>query len=201
MGLHVSWVGMVASMSRIRIELWTPDGYPFRQQAENALSDIERMRDRDGRWPSVYVFVTSRPSLADIESSGSACTDTLRHREAVCPKCKGRWPVFAPAASIGDASPGTCSTCPTNRTIVGSGPARKPLPYGREAVERAIKHCKFWRQPSARDACCDVWRVRQAQMTGARSTPAASWLPLDIRSDTPAELRELLRGMPPRAER
>ena len=196
--------------NRKRIRLWTPDGYPYRAQAENALADIERMHERDGRWPSVYVFVTGWPSLADLALDGAVFTDTLHHREAVCPKCKDRWLVFAPTEYIGEASPGVCSTCPTKRTIVGSGPARKPLPYEtdaerREAVERALKCCEAaLPTPSllgaSRTPAGASWKAWATRPMLQRDAQPAGWLPAELRYMDTGQLRELLRGMPPRAE-
>jgi len=85
------------------------------------------------------------------------------------------------------------------RTVVGSGPARKPLAYGREAIERAIRHCEFWRCNTANLASEHAWR----RLAGAGRIPympwtGEDWWPGQITHTTVAKLRELLRGMPPR---
>lgn len=95
----------------------------------------------------------------------------------------------------------------SRRTIVGSGPARKPLPYGREAVERALACCKFWRTSQSAAVAGGIARV--SRRIGWSITPEASWLPDEVvgvglvrlRDLSVRQLRELLRGLPPRAER
>ena len=75
----------------------------------------------------------------------------------------------------------------SRRTVVGSGPARNPLPFvtdaeKHEAIERAIKHYRFWQSATPE--------------TSVRAP--ADWLPDELGGLDLAELRELLRGMPPR---
>jgi hypothetical protein len=79
----------------------------------------------------------------------------------------------------------------TARTIVGSGPCRRPLPLGREAVERAIRLCRFWKQPRPRDASVHAIRPQWA-VEGGNS----DWLPRELIRDTVEQLRERLRGYP-----
>ena len=89
------------------------------------------------------------------------------------------------------------------RTIVGSGPARKPLPFGtaaekREAIERAIKHCEFWRSATPFDASTNAW---SSLGMPSSDIPTAEWLPDEVVDASLVRLRELLQDMPPRAER
>lgn len=78
---------------------------------------------------------------------------------------------------------------------VGSGYARKPLPYGtdaekREAIKRAIKHHEFWGER---------WAVLMPP--GCKHPPkpkgspiaACPWLPLEVCYPSLPALRELLR--------
>ena len=92
-------------------------------------------------------------------------------------------------------------------TVVGSGPARKPLPYGtdaerREAIERAIRCCTFLGGNTPRLATAVASR-RRAVAAGIKYMPwnGLDWFPAQLTNVTVAELRELLRGMSPRAER
>ena len=88
------------------------------------------------------------------------------------------------------------------RTIVGSGPARKPLPYGREAVERAIKHCEFWGTNRPDHASGSAWgNVCLFDDMHGHPGRSPSWLPARLQGQTVYALAELRRGMPPRAER
>lgn len=89
--------------------------------------------------------------------------------------------------------------------IVGSGPARKPLPYGtnaekREAIERAIRLIERWGGggSDAIEATLFAWESQPRPEFGAYP---AGWLPRELRQVAMHGLRELLRGMPPRAER
>lgn len=82
----------------------------------------------------------------------------------------------------------------TLRTIVGSGPSRRPLPMGREAVERAIHMCEFWRaqHPARAGGIAAHARGLDGDVGGL----ALDWLPVELAYETRAELRERLRGMP-----
>jgi hypothetical protein len=87
----------------------------------------------------------------------------------------------------------------TARTIVGSGPRRRPLPLGREAVERALRLCKFWPFTGCPfDASCRAFEARACKPSSPfmQDVTAASWLPSDLRRLTPEQLRERLRGYP-----
>jgi hypothetical protein len=81
----------------------------------------------------------------------------------------------------------------TARTIVGSGPRRRPLPLGREAVERALRTCKFWQ--------CDMpirAAIRAERVSGQRDGTGmpSQWLPGFLDMLTVKQLRERLRGYP-----
>jgi len=45
---------------------------------------------------------------------------------------------------------------------------------GHEAVERAIRLCRFWRRPTPAESCCRAWRDNQGYMSDT-----ANWLPED----------------------
>jgi hypothetical protein len=90
----------------------------------------------------------------------------------------------------------------TARTIVGSGPRRRPLPLGREAVERALKVCRFWppdarmtsaRGDTPRDALERAFRLSPDAVAADETKP---WLPSDVLDNSPEQLRERLRGYP-----
>ena len=90
-------------------------------------------------------------------------------------------------------------------TIVGSGPVRKPLPYGQEAVERAIRMCEFWSADDPQHASSEAWERRRAPHRGlslrdslCTEDPLPSWLPYELRVVSLKRLRGLLRGMQPR---
>lgn len=78
------------------------------------------------------------------------------------------------------------------RTIVGSGPARRPLPMGREAVERALRLCTAWRGENPSNAAYG------AELNGHHNGNGhpSDWLPEEISRESVDQLRERLRGMP-----
>jgi hypothetical protein len=75
----------------------------------------------------------------------------------------------------------------TARTLIGSGPHRRSLPPGREAVERAIRMSKFWGAGTLAADCPTTYSTRV--LLGA-------WLPAELRGETVEQLRERLRGYP-----
>ena len=84
-------------------------------------------------------------------------------------------------------------------TIVGSGPARKPLPYWtdaekREAVERAICCCERWDAESLSFAS-DKAIATRAESSGFPLPPFV-WWPSEIQDTTLPKLREMLRALP-----
>jgi hypothetical protein len=89
----------------------------------------------------------------------------------------------------------------TARTIVGSGPRRRPLPLGREAVERAIRHCEW---SSGHDTAMSSGRLYGARLDALRennggtlrASPPCQWLPFQLRYENVEQLRERLRGYP-----
>jgi hypothetical protein len=76
------------------------------------------------------------------------------------------------------------------RTIVGSGPARRPLPLGREAVERALRLCEHWPPALARGQETPTGAAMRAYhlMRSSGVDEVVSW--------PPREVRERLRGYP-----
>jgi hypothetical protein len=84
----------------------------------------------------------------------------------------------------------------TVRTIVGSGPRRRPLPLEREAVERALRVCAFWRCDPLSAACEAIAAREDAGIFADSIGHPADWLPLGIVCETPDQLRERLRGYP-----
>jgi hypothetical protein len=86
----------------------------------------------------------------------------------------------------------------TARTIVGSGPRRRPLPLGREAVERALRMCKFWKQD---EVVASSFAASATEPAGEPSDRRFigfphDWLPVSIIHESPEQLRERLRGCP-----
>jgi hypothetical protein len=79
----------------------------------------------------------------------------------------------------------------TARTIIGSGPCRRTLPLGREAIERALRLCRFWKESRPRDASLQAIRPQWATVAGN-----SDWLPSELHRDTVEQLRERLRGYP-----
>jgi hypothetical protein len=86
----------------------------------------------------------------------------------------------------------------TARTIVGSGPRRRPLPLGREAVERAIRLCKFHGVDWPALACAHIYglRIDALGYENMRASAPVDYLPVDLRHESVDELRERLRGYP-----
>jgi hypothetical protein len=81
----------------------------------------------------------------------------------------------------------------TKRTIVGSGPARRPLPMGREAVERAIRMCTWWGELTCENAMYSAYEIIFDEHS---ATMFLDWLPEELRGVTVDRLRERLRSMP-----
>lgn len=84
----------------------------------------------------------------------------------------------------------------TARTIVGSGPARRPLPLGREAVERALRLCRYHGGVTAERSSEYAFARRRAGLHDMWISLSATWLPADISNETVEQLRERLRGYP-----
>jgi hypothetical protein len=84
----------------------------------------------------------------------------------------------------------------TARTIVGSGPRRRPLPLEREAVERALRMCEFWGQPAPWQATVMAGAFSTVHRGPRRGPIPREFLPADLRRETPEQLRERLRGYP-----
>jgi hypothetical protein len=83
----------------------------------------------------------------------------------------------------------------SGRTIVGSGPYRRPLPLGREAVERALGMCRFWGSTSPWYASTEA--TKQCGLEGAgRADSVPMWLPIALYCEHVDELHERLRGYP-----
>lgn len=93
------------------------------------------------------------------------------------------------------------------RTIVGSPPHRRPL-RGREAVERALAHARFWGADRvdaeqlwsgvASKASEHAYEWHFANAVAHRPVQAsfASWLPVGVAELTAVELERLLAGLP-----
>ena len=108
------------------------------------------------------------------------------------------------------ADSNTTSDTIKSRTIVGSPPHRRPL-RGREAVERALAHARFWGADRvdaeqlwseghgvASKASEHAYEWHFANVVAHRPVQAsfASWLPVGVAELTAVELERLLAGLP-----
>lgn len=87
------------------------------------------------------------------------------------------------------------SAVPAKRTRVGSGRARRPLPMGREAVERAIAVCELSGRSVPSLACVTLSESPLVRGSWPRGG-LAGWLPEQVRRVDVFELRAMLESMP-----
>lgn len=107
------------------------------------------------------------------------------------------------------ADSNTTSDTIKSRTIVGSPPHRRPL-RGREAVERALAHARFWGADRvdaeqlwseghgvASKASEHAYEWHQTTLARVDAQPRwRSWLPVGVAELTAVELERLLAGLP-----
>ena len=76
------------------------------------------------------------------------------------------------------------------RAIVGSIPHRREIPSGREAVERAVRHCRFWGEDTPGYASMRAFVARNERPDSG--TVFVEWLPDEYRYESLETLKSRL---------